>query len=174
MLVAPTMYGLCYPFPQTYPLGKPCRCGDNPAQQPKNVHFPLQKNPPHQIAIFMELPNTGFIYSCTPCYCIISLTRFMYRYIMLILISRWLLKFICSTKKVLNGQNSSKQNSEHPSPPFNAIWKTLLLLLLVFLFNPSFFHFKLYKFFWPHFSCDCMAYELIKYSQFQISGNRPD
>ena len=28
--------------------------------------------------------------------------------------------------KVLNVQNSSKQNSQPPSPPFNAIWKTLL------------------------------------------------
>ena len=32
------------------------------------------------------------------------------------------------------------------SPTFNSIWKILLQLLLVFLFNPSIFHFKLYKF----------------------------
>ena len=46
----------------------------------------------------------------------------------------------------LNGPNSSKQNSQPPSPPFSAIWKTLLQLLLVFLFTPSLFHFKLHKF----------------------------
>ena len=34
-----------------------------------------------------------------------------------------------------------------PSPPFNAIWKTQPRLLLVFLFTPSLFHFKLYEFF---------------------------
>ena len=46
----------------------------------------------------------------------------------------------------LNGPNSSKQNSQPRSPPFSAIWKTLLQLLLVFLFTPSLFHFKLHKF----------------------------
>ena len=70
----------------------------------------------------------------------------MYRCIMLILISRWLLNLICSMVKVLNGQNSSKENSQPPSPPFDATWETQLQLLLVFLFNPSFFYFKFYKF----------------------------
>ena len=36
--------------------------------------------------------------------------------------------------------------SKIPNPPFNAIWKTLPQLLLVFLFTSSLFHFKLYKF----------------------------
>ena len=71
----------------------------------------------------------------------------MYRYITLILISQWLLNLICSMKKALNGQNSSKQNSEPPSHRFNAIWKTLAQLLLVFRFTPSLFHFKFYIFF---------------------------
>ena len=70
----------------------------------------------------------------------------MYRYIMLILFSRQLLNLICSMTNALDGQNSSKQNSQPPSPHFNAIWKTLPQLLLVFLFTPSLFHFKLYKF----------------------------
>ena len=65
---------------------------------------------------------------------------------MLILISQWLLSLICSMPKALNGQNSSKQNSQPPFPPFHAIWKTLLQLLLVFLFTISLFHFKFYKF----------------------------
>ena len=56
---------------------------------------------------------------------------FMYRYFMLILISQGLLILICSMTKALNDQNSSKQNSQTLSPPFNATWKTLLQLLLV-------------------------------------------
>ena len=70
----------------------------------------------------------------------------MCRYIMLILISPQLLNLICSMTNVLECQNSSKQNSQPPSPSFNAIWKTLPQVLLVFLFTPSLFHFKLYKF----------------------------
>ena len=46
----------------------------------------------------------------------------------------------------LNGPNSSKQSSQPPSPPFSAIWETLLQLLLVLLFTPSLLHFKLHKF----------------------------
>ena len=48
--------------------------------------------------------------------------------------------------KALNGQNSSKQKSQLPSPPFNVFWKNLPQLLLVLLFTPSLLHFKLYKF----------------------------
>ena len=71
---------------------------------------------------------------------------------------------ICNMAKALNGQNFSKQNFQPLSPSFNAIWKTLLQLLLVLLFTPSLFYFELYNinFFWPHGSCDCIAYELIK------------
>ena len=50
-----------------------------------------------------------------------------------------------------------------PSPSFNAIWKIMPQLWLVFLFTPSLFHFKLYAFL-----------ELIKFNQFQISENKPD
>ena len=67
---------------------------------------------------------------------------FIYRDFMLILISQWLLDLIFSMTKALNGQNSSKQNFQPSFPPFSAIWKTLLHLLLVFLFTPSLFHFK--------------------------------
>ena len=50
---------------------------------------------------------------------------------MLNLISPGLLNLIFSMKKALNDQNSSKQNSQTLSPPFNAIWKTPLHLLLI-------------------------------------------
>ena len=73
-------------------------------------------------------------------------TDLMYRDIMLILISWWLLNLICSITQALNGHNSSKQNSQPSSPPVNVIWETLFQLLLVFVFTPSLFHFKLYKF----------------------------
>ena len=33
--------------------GKPCRWGKKPTQQQKNTQFLHQKNPPHQIAVFM-------------------------------------------------------------------------------------------------------------------------
>ena len=73
---------------------------------------------------------------------------FMYRYIMPILINRWLLNLIFSMTKALSRQSSSKQNFQLPSSPlFNAIWKALLQILLVLLFSPSLFHFKFYKFF---------------------------
>ena len=65
----------------------------------------------------------------------------MYTYIMLILVNRSLLNLICSMTKAGNGRNSPEQNF-HP-PYSDALWKTLLQLLLVFLFTPSLFHFKL-------------------------------
>ena len=78
------------------------------------------------------LTNSTFIYTCNHCRCIIFLTSgFMYRYTMLNLISPGLLNLIFSMKKALNDQNSSKQNSQTLSPPFNAIWKTPLHLLLI-------------------------------------------
>ena len=66
---------------------------------------------------------------------------------MLILVKKWLLQLIFSMAKELNGQNSSKQNllflpTPLPSAPFNAPWKTLLQLLLVFHFSPSLFQFS--------------------------------
>ena len=44
----------------------------------------------------------------------------------------------------------------------------------VFLFNPFFFISNFSNFFWPHSSCDFIAYKLIKYNQFQSSENKPD
>ena len=59
-------------------------------------------------------------------------------------------------------------------PPFNAIWKTLLLIMLVLIFFPFPFLFQdLWNFTWPHSSCDFMTCELIKSNEFQISSNRP-
>ena len=96
--------------------------GQNPAQQQKSTHFSNQKNPPHQTAIF----NTSFIYNCSHCCCITFLASgFIYRYIMLILISSWLMNLKCCMIKALNGPNSFKQNPQSHSVPI-AIWNNLL------------------------------------------------
>ena len=59
---------------------------------------------------------------------------------MLILINQCLLNVVFSMSKALNVQNSCKQNSL--SPPFNVIWKTLFVLMLVLLFFPIPFLFQ--------------------------------
>ena len=54
-------------------------------------------------------------------------------------------------------------------PPY-AIWITLLLEMLVFIFFPLPFLFQVLKnLTWPHFSCDFVVFGLIKYNGFQIS-----
>ena len=134
------------PSPKYTIWGKPCRWRKNPAQQQKkNAHFPHQKNPPHQTAFSCNYPIQASIIAAV----IITVSFFLtsgliYRCIMLI--SRWFLSLICGMTKALNDQNSSNQNSQPPYPPSNAIWKTLLQLLL-FFFIPSLFYFKLYKLF---------------------------
>ena len=83
-----------------------------------------------------------------------------------------LLNVAFSMIKALNDWSSSKQNF-HSLPPSNAISKTLLLLLLVFLFFTLPFYFKLYK-----ISTDSTPIGnlwlcgLIKYNGFQISENK--
>ena len=93
---------------------------------------------------------------------------------MLIVTSRWLLNLIFNMIKALNGRNFSSQNFQPLFPPFIAIWKTLLQLMLAFLFITSVFYFKPLNLFWSQPNCDCIAYELIKYNQFQIIENKPD
>ena len=133
-------------------------------------YFPHQNTLPHQLAIFIKSPNTIFTYSCNHCCCVFFLTSgFLYRYIMLILISWWLLNLICSMAKAMNGQNS--QPLLHLSmlfgkPCFNYCLFSSLL--------PRYFISNFINFLWLHFSCNCIAYELIRYVQFQISENKPD
>ena len=50
-------------------------------------------------------------------------------------------------------------------PLFNAVWKTVLPLMLLLIFFSLRFFIS---------SCDFVACGLIKYNGFQISGNRPD
>ena len=96
--------------------------GENPAKQQKSTHFSNQKNLPHQTAIF----NTSFIYNCSHCCCITFFASgFIYRYIMLILISSWSMNLKCCMIKALNGPNSFKQNPQSHSVPI-AIWNNLL------------------------------------------------
>lgn len=123
----------------------------------KTGSFPGPESPPQQIATFMYLPNTSFIYSfIAVVIAIVSFfffflaSDFRHSYITLILINPWLLNLIFSLRKALNGKIHSIKILNHhappPSLPFNAIFKTLLQLLLVFLFIPYNYHFKLHKF----------------------------
>ena len=57
-------------------------------------------------------------------------------------VNKCLLNVIFSMIKALNCRNSPKENFH--SLHFSSIWKTLVLLMLVFL-SPSLFHFKLYR-----------------------------
>ena len=98
--------------------------GEESRPAAKKCPFPSPKKFPSPIQASFIAVVIAFL--------IIFLTSsFMYRYIMLILISRGLLNLICIMAKGLNDQSSSKQNSQTPSPPFNAIWKILLQLLFV-------------------------------------------
>ena len=129
---------LDWPAPSTKPTvrGKPCRWG----KQQKNAHFLHQKNLPHQIAIFMQSSNTSFIYSCSHCCCIIF---FNFRFYVHIYDANF--DYLMVIESYLQHDKSTEWSkflqAKFPisSPPFNAIWKTLLQLLLVFLFTPSLF-----------------------------------
>ena len=57
---------------------------------------------------------------------------------MLILINQYLLNVVFSMAKALNSQNSPRAEFSFP-PTFSAIWKTLLLLMLVLVFFSFFF-----------------------------------
>ena len=133
------------PSPKPTIQGKRCRWRENPDQQQKNAHYPLQKIPftkqqfscnhPKQASfIAVVIAVVSYIFFLT--------SGFMCVYNMLILISRWLLDLTCCMTKALNGKKFLQANSQPPSAPF----KTLLQLQLVFLFTPFLFHFKLYKF----------------------------
>ena len=93
---------------------------------------------------------------------------------MLILINRWLLNLIFSMTKALNNPNSFKKNFHPPpSPSFNAFWKVLLQLLLVFLVSPSLFYFKLYKFLPTPLQLRLHSFQTNQ-NQIQISESKPD
>ena len=151
--MSPYFHCACYPhhvctvlpLPPSIPFGENLVDGGRiPRSSKKNAHFPYQKKTPHQTAFSCNYPIQASIIAAV----IITVSFFLtsgliYRCIMLI--SWWFLSLICGLTKAVNDQNSSNQNSQPPYPPSNAIWETLLQLLLVF-FIPSLFYFKLYKF----------------------------
>ena len=57
----------------------------------------------------------------------------MYTHVMLISNGQYLLNLVFSLTKALNGQSLSEAKYIF-SPPFNAIWETLLPFILAFLF----------------------------------------
>ena len=160
------------PPPKPTAWGKPCRWGKNPAHQQKKCSFPTPEKSHSPNSNFHVITQYKLIYSFSHCCWIICFlaSTFIYWYIMLILISwglpaawqkYWMVKIPLS---------------EIPNPPwlFNAIWKTLFQLLLVFLFTPSMFISNFINFFWLHSSCDYIAYKLTNYNLFQIIENKQD
>ena len=55
LLVDVTRYGLTCPFPQTFG-GNPVHWGRTLSSSKKIAHFPHQKNPPYQMAVFINHP----------------------------------------------------------------------------------------------------------------------
>ena len=134
-----------------------------------------QDNLPHQIAFLCNHPIQGsFIAAVIAVVSFFLTSGFMYRYIMLILINQRLLNLICSMKKVMNGQNSSREKSQpllHLSMLFG---KPCFNYCLFSSLRPPFFISNFINFFWFHSSCDYIAYELIKYIHIQIIESKPD
>ena len=88
------------------------------------------------------------------------------------LTNQCLLNVAFTMTKALNDRSSLKQNF-HSLPPSNAISKTELLLLLVFLFFTLPFYFKLYKISTGSTLTGILwLCGLLKCRRFQISGNK--
>ena len=80
--------------------------------------------------------------------------------------------------KTLNGQNFFKKNfklalSLLHLPIFQCYLENPISIIACFPFYSP-FRFTLIKLLRPHSICDCTAYKLIKYRQFQISENKLD
>ena len=132
LLLASIRYGLPCPFPQMLlenlvNWGKSCPASKKflTSRTSKILLTNQQFSCNHSIQIMAVVTDTAsFFFN----------SGFMYTYILLTSINRWLLNLIFIMAKALNGQNSS--------PLFNVIWKRVLFLL----FTLSLFPFKLYKF----------------------------
>ena len=162
MVVAPTMYGLPYLFPQTSCLEKnPVDVGKNLASfsTPEISHSPNNSNF-HVITLSLLL------------YHFFLISGIMYKYVMLIFINHWLLNLICNMAKAMNGQNSYKQNFQ-PFFYLSMLFEKPCFSLFSSLLLP-FFISNFINFFWPHCSSDSIAYELIKCIQFKIIENQLD
>ena len=136
------------PCPSLEPLRETLYIGGESHPSAKKCSFLAPENPPRQTTIFMQSPNISIIYSCSHCCCIIFLTPgFMYRYIMLILISRWLLNLIFSMRKASNGQISNHliPPSLHFSMQFEK--HCFNYCLFTFSFSPFFIFFSMWVFF---------------------------
>ena len=134
LLVAPTMNGLAYLFPQTFYLLKTLEMGGESCLISYTGKIILTKqqfscNHPIQ-ASFKAVVTAVVSFFLT--------LGFIYRYIMLILINRWLVNLIWSMIKAMNSQNSFKQNYQpllHLSMLFVkrcfSLFSSLLLLFFI-------------------------------------------
>ena len=139
--------------------GIPWRWGRIPVKTQKCTHFPQQKNPPYKFtssvtkSVAPSPLNSNFhlntlykLHLQLLAIAVVSLlltSGFMYIHVMLIFINQCLLNVVFSIEwsKALNDQSSLKQ---YHKLPFNTIWKTLLLLMLVFHFFTLPFLFQTY------------------------------
>ena len=143
------------PSPSSKPLGETLQMGQNHTQQQKTLPISHTRKISlanssfrviNQYNLHLKLYSLLFYHFCFFIYFFIT-SGIMYTYFMLILINPWLLNLIFKMAKIMNCQNSSKQNFQPPSSaPFKAFWETLLQVLVIFCFTPSIFHFRLYKF----------------------------
>ena len=110
LLVAPTMYGLPCPFPQPYRSRETLSIGEESHLATKKMFdFRTRKTPLTKEQFSCNHPKqASFITVVIDVVSFFLTSGFMHRYIMLLLITQWLLNLICSMTKALKGQNSSK------------------------------------------------------------------
>ena len=141
-----TRYGLTCPFPQTFEEN-PVDGGRNRPSSKNIAHFSQQKIFLTKQQVLCNHPMQNSIIAA-----VIAVVSFFFYFTLYAHIYH----ANCDSLMVIESYLQHDQRTEWSkflqakvplsSPTFNSIWKILLQLLLVFLFNPSIFHFKLYKF----------------------------
>ena len=101
LLVVPTWYGLLCPFPQPYCSGETMSIGEESHLATKKMFdFRTRKIPLTKEQFSCNHPKqASFITVVIAVVSFFLTSGFMYRYIMLLLISQWLLNLICSMTK---------------------------------------------------------------------------
>ena len=128
LLSARTMHGLPCPYSQTNPVD----CERIPLRSKKMLIFCTRKIPLTKEQFLCNHPiQTLFIVAVIAVVLLFLTSDFMYTNIMLIFINRCLLNLIFSMEKALNGQNSSKWDSQ---PPFHlqCYWENAASIMVCF------------------------------------------
>ena len=160
----------------------PALCMDCPVPTPKQIQWIVRESRSEatKMLIFCtrKIPltkeqflynhpiQTLFIVAVIAVVLLFLTSDFMHTNIMLIFINRCLLILSSAWKKHWMVKIPPNEIPNLLST-FSAIGKTLLQLWFVFLFNFSLTISNFINFFWTQSSCDCIAYKLIEYNQFQ-------